>query len=61
MKELYSMQQLADVLGVSKQAVYLADKERRIEEADYITGGKIKGWTPEQVERIKNTYIRRNL
>jgi len=54
------MSDLAEKLGVSKQAVHQAVKSKRIEEADYITKG-VLGWTPEQVEKIKLSYTRRNL
>jgi hypothetical protein len=59
-KQLYAMSDLALILEVSKQAVFKAVKDGRIEEADYITKG-VLGWTPDQVEKIKKSYVRRNL
>lgn len=60
MKKLLTMAELAEALGVTKQAVSLAVKDNRIEEPEYILG-IAKGWTSEQLERIQKTYTRRNL
>lgn len=60
MIKLQTMADLAKALGVTKQAVSLAVKDNRIEQPKYILG-IAKGWTPEQVERIKSTYTRRAL
>lgn len=56
MIRLYTSSELATTLGITKQGLHKAVKEGRIEEAEYLTG-KNKGWTKEQVERIRRVYI----
>lgn len=50
--KLYSTLELSKVLKVSKQAVNKAEREGRIEQPAFRIG-KYKGWTEEQMKRIK--------
>jgi DNA-binding XRE family transcriptional regulator len=62
MKKLYSTVELAEMLGISRQALNQALEEGRIEESEYMIISIKKNkrcWTAEQVERIKATYKRR--
>lgn len=59
MKQLYNIKQLAGMLDISRQAAEKALKAGRIEENEYITGENekpVKGWTEEQVKRIRRTF-----
>jgi DNA-binding GntR family transcriptional regulator len=63
MKKLYSTVELAEMLGISRQALNQALEEGRIEESEYIIKSAKKNkrcWTAEQAERIKKTYTRRS-
>ena len=51
-KKLYSTLELSEVLGMTKQGVNKAEREGRIEKPGYRIG-QYKGWSAEQVERIK--------
>jgi len=56
-KELYSAKDLSELLNISRQAVHLAEREKRIEEPKYkMKSTKAKCWTKEQVERIVKSY-----
>lgn len=51
-KRLYSASQVAAILGISRQALDQAIEEKRIEKNDYVTNN-VRGWTAEQVDRIR--------
>ncbi|WP_369355599.1 hypothetical protein [Lysinibacillus capsici] len=54
-EKLYSTLELSEILGITKQGVNKAEREGRIEAPAY-TIGPYKGWTKEQVERIKQRH-----
>lgn len=54
-EKLYSTLELSEILGITKQGVNKAEREGRIEAPAY-TIGPYKGWTKEQVERIKRHH-----
>lgn len=51
-KKLYSTLELSEILGMTKQGVNKAEREGRIEKPGFMIG-QFKGWSEEQVERIK--------
>ena len=50
--KLYSAKDLSEMLYMTKQGVNKAEREGRIEKPTFIIGNA-KGWTKEQVERIR--------
>jgi hypothetical protein len=54
-EKLYSTLELSEILGITKQGVNKAEREGRIEAPAYSIG-PYKGWTKEQVERIKDKF-----
>jgi hypothetical protein len=50
-EKLYTMVEIAEALGTTKQNIARIYKTGRIEEPKYKTG-RVNGWTKEQVERI---------
>lgn len=58
-KVLYTASQISSMLDISRQAFNKAVNKGRIEENEYYTADtNIKCWTPEQVERIKRTFVK---
>lgn len=60
MKQLYSIAELAGILDISRQAAEKALAKGRIEPNEYVTGEsdkRVKGWTEEQVKRIKRAFV----
>lgn len=51
-KQLFSVSDIAGIIGISKQAVNEAERKGRIEAPKYRIG-LVKGWTFEQVQKIK--------
>jgi IS30 family transposase len=56
-KPLHTAKTLAAALNMSRQALHKALKKGRIEEAEYNADG-VHVWTPEQVEKIKKTFVK---
>lgn len=53
-KQLYSASEVAEILGISRQALDQAIDENRLERNEYVTGEakKMRGWTSSQVVRM---------
>lgn len=54
-EKLFSAAELSKMIKISKQAIHEAERKGRFESPAYVIG-KTKGWTLEQVERIKNQH-----
>jgi hypothetical protein len=57
-KKLFKASDIADMLGISRQAVDQAIQSGRIEKNEYVTDN-IRGWTPEQMLRIYETFLKK--
>lgn len=56
-RKLYKASEIAYILGISRQALDKAIKSGRIEKNKYVTDN-VRGWTAEQVERIRLNFKR---
>lgn len=56
-EKLFTTEDIASILGMTKQGINKAAREGRIEEPMF-TIGPYKGWTLEQVERIKASRVK---